>query len=263
MISSEVQSLRAFIVQGREKLLSVPPESTPGREWMEEYSALLDETLRRIYHAAWQAARSTHDFSKGPDESSLALLAIGGYGRRDLCPHSDIDIAFVPTEEENPLLDAVIKEAFRLIVEVLIDGAKLDVGYAYRPLSDIEHLDPSGKTALVQARLLAGPESLLARVSNELHRSWDAVAFLLEISRERSEVAAHIPLSLYTVEPNVKEGAGALRDIHTVVWVADAMLKTQRPLHELEWRGFITGSDVRQLEDAREFFLQLRLWLQA
>jgi [protein-PII] uridylyltransferase len=261
MISSEVQALRAFIIERREKLLGVEPAATPGRDWLREYSELLDETLRRIYRAAWDAARRTHDFANGPSENSLALLAIGGYGRGDLCPHSDIDIAFIPVEEENPLIDAVIKEAFRLIVEVLIDGAKLDVGYAYRPLSDIEHLDTTGKTALVEARLLAGPEGLLARVKNELHRKWDAVAFLLDIARERREIAAHAPLSLYAVEPHVKEGAGALRDIHTVVWVTDAMLQSQPALLELEWRGFITAQEVAHIENAREFFLRLRLWL--
>jgi [protein-PII] uridylyltransferase len=261
MISSEVQTLRAFIVEGREKLLSVEPATTPGRDWLREYSELLDETLRRIYRAAWDAARRVHDFTGGPNENSLALLAIGGYGRGDLCPHSDIDIAFIPVEEENPLIDAVIKEAFRLIVEVLIDGAKLEVGYAYRPLSDIEHLDTTGKTALVEARLLAGPDGLLARVKNELHRKWDAVAFLLDIARERREIAMHAPLSLYAVEPQVKEGAGALRDIHTIVWVTDAMLQSQPALQELEWRGFITASEVTHIESAREFFLRLRLWM--
>lgn len=261
MIATEVQNLRAFVVEGRQKLLSAAPHQIQGRAWLDEYSALMDETLKRIYHAAWEAARETHDFSKGPDESSLALLAIGGYGRGDLCPHSDIDIAFVPAEEENALIDAVIKEAFRLIVAVLIDGAKLDVGYAYRPLSDIEHLDPTGKSALLEARLLAGPENLLWRVRGELHRTWDAVAFLLEISRERHEVAARIPLSLYAVEPNLKDGAGALRDIHTIIWVTGAMLKTEAPLRELEWRGLITGEDVLQLQEAREWFLKLRVWL--
>jgi len=261
MIATEVQALRAFVVEGRENLLAVNAHKIQGREWLNEYCTLLDETLERIYHSAWKSARSTHDFSSGPDESSLALLAIGGYGRGDLCPHSDIDIAFVPAEEDNVLLDVVIKEAFRLVVEVLIDGAKLDVGYAYRPLADIEHLDPTGKSALVEARILAGPESLLWRVRGELHRIWDAVAFLLDISRERHEIASRIPLSLYAVEPNLKDGAGALRDIHTIIWVTGAMLKTESPLRELEWRGLVTGEDIAQLQNAREWFLKLRVWM--
>jgi len=261
MISSEVQQLRAFIIEGRTKLFSEEVRAQLGQQWLAEYTALIDETLRRIYRLAWDTARAAQGVEKVPDEAGLALLAIGGYGRGELCPYSDIDIAFVPSEEENPLLDAVIKEAFRLIVEVLIDGAKLDVGYAYRPLSDIEHLDNQGKTALVETRLLAGPESLLWRVRGELHRTWDAVAFLLDISRERKEVAERIGLSLYAVEPNLKEGAGALRDIHTITWVTGALLKSHTPLRDLEWRGLITGEDIVSLEKARDFYQQLRLWL--
>jgi hypothetical protein len=142
VINSTVQELRDFVLSGRKDLLACKPSSQPGRAWLEAHSALIDETLRRIYHEAWRIARAaqqtSHDaaaedspeYSHGysyDHEPELALLAIGGYGRAELCPYSDIDIAFVPAEEEHPLLDAVIKEAFRLVVEVLIDGAKLDV----------------------------------------------------------------------------------------------------------------------------------------
>lgn len=261
MNSSEVQQLHDFVVAGREKLLAADPERVQGRVWVEEYTALMDEALRRIYQLAWDEARRDSHTDGKSEENGLALLAIGGYGRGDLCPYSDIDIAFVTVEEENPVLDAVIKEAFRLIVEVLIDGAKLEVGYAYRPLSDIEHLDHTGKSALTEARLLAGPENMLWRMRSELHRSWDAVEFLLDIARERRAIAKRLPLSLYAVEPNLKDGSGALRDIHTVIWVTSAMLKNDVPLQELEWRGLVTGDDVAQLESAREFFLKLRVWL--
>jgi [protein-PII] uridylyltransferase len=261
MIAAEVQELREFVVAGRKKLLATSAERVTGRAWMSEYSALIDEALRRIYQMAWKVAHGAGHSDDATDESGLALIAIGGYGRGDLCPFSDIDIAFVTAEEENPRLDAVIKEAFRLIVEVLIDGAKLEVGYAYRPISDIEHLDHSGKSALTEARLLAGPESLLWRARSELHRSWDAVEFLLDIARERREIARRLPLSLYAVEPNIKDGAGALRDIHTVIWVTSAMLENDAPLRELEWRGLVTAADIEALGAARGFFLQLRVWL--
>jgi [protein-PII] uridylyltransferase len=260
MPPTEVQALRDFVTEGRNKLLAIAPERVKGRQWMEEYSALIDDALRRIYRMAWDAARASQDSDGKVDETGLALLAIGGYGRGDLCPYSDIDIAFVTVEEENPLLDAVIKEAFRLIVEVLIDGAKLEVGYAYRPLSDIEHLDHTGKSALTEARLLAGGEGLLWRMRSELHRTWDAVQFLLDIAKERREIGQRLDLSLYAVEPNLKDGSGGLRDIHTVIWVTSAMLRNDGPLHELVWRGLVTADDIAQLQSAREFFLQLRVW---
>ncbi|HEX8237026.1 MAG TPA: HD domain-containing protein [Abditibacteriaceae bacterium] len=276
MINSTVQELRNFLISGRDDLLACKPSSQPGRAWLEAHSALIDETLRRIYHEAWRAARAAQNtMPDGANEDSpeyshlishdhepeLALLAIGGYGRAELCPYSDIDIAFVPAEEENPLLDAVIKEAFRLVVEVLIDGAKLDVGYAYRPISDCVHLDHTGKAALLESRLIVGSERLHGRMREELRNRWDAVEFLLDKTEERRDLSRSIRLSLYAVEPNLKEGVGALREIQTALWAAGAMHASDDPMRDLEWRGVVTASDCNTAREANNFFLKLRVWL--
>ncbi|HEX8552472.1 MAG TPA: HD domain-containing protein [Abditibacteriaceae bacterium] len=271
--TQSAESLRTFLLEGREALLKQTPAIDTARPWLEGYTALIDETLQRIYQSAWRTALDSpagvHCNDSKPDsaqvpeqcEVELALLAIGGYGRGELCPHSDIDIAFVPSEEDNPLLDAVIKEAFRLIVEVFIDGAKLEVGYAYRPISDCAHLDGTAKSALLESRLLAGSARLTQRLHTELAATWDAVAFLLEKTHERREVSRRIRFNLYSVEPNLKEGTGALRDIQTALWVAGAMLKTNEPMKALEHRGVVTQADCRAAQNANEFLLKLRVWL--
>jgi len=261
-VSPTVEELRQYFIEGRERLLHCDPMSLTGRAWIEQYTGLMDETLRRIYHAACVAARGEDDAVTHHDcDQGVALLAIGGYGRGELCPHSDIDIAFVPLEEENPTIDAVIKEAFRLIVEVLIDGARLDVAYAYRPIADCERLDHAGKTALLSARCIAGNEGLLHRMRSEIYRTWDTVGFLLDKAHERRNMAKQIDYSLYAVEPNLKDGAGALRDIQTALWAADSTLRTGEPMRELEWRGVITAEDAARATAAADFFLQLRVWL--
>jgi [protein-PII] uridylyltransferase len=267
-VTSSSSDLRVFFVAGRDELLGRKPSSQPGAEWLADYTNLVDETLRRIYQAAWQVARA--GFPEENDDKAdgrldhgveMAILAIGGYGRRELCPHSDIDIAFIPGEEEHPLLDAVIKEAFRLIVEVMIDGARLDVGYAYRPISDCARLDHTAKAALLESRLVAGSERLRRRMREELHFGWDTVGFLLTQTEERRQVARRANLSLYAVEPNLKEGTGALREIHTALWVTGALHPSEEPLHDLEWRGLITHDDVHRVLEANTFFLKLRVWL--
>jgi [protein-PII] uridylyltransferase len=255
-----VLELREFLEAGRARLWKRQSWRAPIRPWLDEHSQLLDETLTRIYNAAWETARAAHEGTPDSD-ASLVLIAIGGYGRAELCPFSDIDIAFVPSEEENSLLDAVIKEAFKLIVEVLIDGAKLDVGYAYRPIADIERLDHQSKAALLEARCIAGNERLMHEVRDEVYRSWDAVEFLLEKAEERRSRSAKVALSMYAVEPNLKDGAGALRDIHFAFWSAAALLKTENPLEELVSRGVVTAADAENLVNSREFFLKLRVWL--
>jgi [protein-PII] uridylyltransferase len=269
VISSTVLELREFINSQRSELLAVKPSSAPGRAWLEAHSALVDETLRRIYHEAWNIVRAAHDpqseYSDGDGntgyEPEIALLAIGGYGRGELCPHSDIDIAFVPSEEDHPLLDAVIKEAFRLIVEVLIDGAKLDVGYAYRPVSDCAHLDHTAKAALLESRLIVGSERLQRRMREELKNCWDAVEFLLDKTEERKRISQIVRLSQYAVEPNLKEGVGGLREIQTALWAAGARHPSPDPMRDLEWRGVVTASDCKAAREANEFFLKIRIWL--
>lgn len=256
-----VAELRALIQEGQARLWKSVSWNAPIRPWLDEYSALVDDVLRRIYDASWAKARATVPHEAANGEPGLALIAIGGYGRAELCPYSDIDIAFVPSEEENPLLDAVIKEAFRLFVEVLIDGAKMDVGYAYRPLSDIERLDHPSKAALLEARLIAGSEKLVAQVRGEVTRTWDAVEFALEKSAERRRRFERIGLSQYAVEPNLKEGAGGLRDVHFALWSAGAVLKTVHPLEELVSRGVVMQDDAERAAKARDFLLKLRVWL--
>jgi [protein-PII] uridylyltransferase len=264
--SALVSELRDFLREGRQRLLRQQPASQLGRSWLEAHTQLLDTVLGRIFSAAWESARATHgewnhDRAHPDAEAGLALFAIGGYGRGELCPHSDIDIAFVTAEEENPMLDAAVKEAFRLIVEVLIDGERLDVAYAYRPIADCERLAYNDKTALLDARLVAGSQWLQRRLHDELHRTWDAVEYLLEKAQERQEASRISHLSIYAVEPNLKEGSGALRDIQSALWVAGAMLKTQQPMRDLEWRGIVTARDCEEAQAANDFFLSVRTWL--
>jgi len=262
--SELVGELRALLEEGRARLWKKHGWRTPIAPWLQEYSALVDEVLVRIYNASWATARAglERDGNEGAlVEPALVLVAIGGYGRSELCPYSDIDIAFVPSEEENPLLDAVIKEAFRLIVAVLIDGAKMDVAYAYRPLSDIERLDHPSKAALLEARRIAGSERLVQQVRDEVLRSWDAVEFALEKAAERRRRFERIGLSQYAVEPQLKEGTGGLRDVHFALWSAAALLHTEHPLEELVSRGVVTEDEARGVEGARDFLLKLRVWL--
>ena len=259
-VSPLVLELRDQIEVGRAKLWKRASRKTNVTAWLEEHSRLIDGVLERITDAAWEQVRGSRESCSASPED-LVLIAIGGYGRAELCPYSDIDIAFVPAEEDDACLDAVIKEAFRLIIEVLMDGAKLDVGYAYRPLSDIARLDHQSKAALLEARHISGSRKLAERVRQRVYNTWDAVEFTLEKAAERRERSSDLSLSQYAVEPNLKDGTGALRDIHFALWSAAALLKTDDALDELVKRGVVTGAVAQSVVEARDFFLQLRVWL--
>lgn len=260
MSNLNLDELKRSFLASHEKLLNSEFESLDPKEWIGDYTVLIDDILQQIYRCACENLKRSGVISSA-NEPGLALLAIGGYGRQELCPQSDIDIAFVPAEEEHPAIDALIKETFRLVVDLLIDGAGLDVAYAYRPISDVKRLDHTARTALCEARCIAGQEELLLTLQNTIYRNWDGVQFLLDIAHERAMMVDRVKLSLYAVEPNLKDGSGALRDIHINGWVAAAMLQTEKPLEQLEWRGLMTSAQAEQLAAAREFFLSMRVWL--
>ena len=259
-----VSDLRKYLHDERTELLKIQSHARMGRNWLKAHTAVIDLVLARIYEFAWDNARATLSESERAQmdrEGGLTLVAIGGYGRGELCPHSDIDIAFLAAEEENHLLNGVVKEAFRLIVEILIDGEKLDVSYSYRPLIDMGRLDPKDKTSLLDARLIAGSPWLIERALHDLHDHWDGVEYLLDKERERRQVGRQIEYSMYGIEPHLKEGSGMLRDLQSALWVTAAMLETREPMRELEWRGIVTGEDCQRASAARDWMLSIRTWL--
>lgn len=258
-----VQTLLRFVQDGRRALLATPLTEVSGQALLEEHTRLIDETLRQIYAMAWDKAMASFAAHFVEGETEVALVATGGYGRKELSPFSDIDIAFVPSEEDNPFLDAVIKEAFRLIVKIFIDAMKLEVGYGFRTVSDCPTFDHETKTSLLDGRLIIGSRKLFGQLRRALLTHIDAVAFLQEKSQERRDVAHRARASLYALEPNLKEGVGGLRDIHAAMWMAQAMFLCQdrHPLTELERQGVVSAEDCERLVMAREFLCTVRNYL--
>ena len=95
------------------------------------YSDGVDALLRRMLALACRKAGGGATIDSIP----IAVVATGGYGRRELCPYSDIDITFIPRDGDS-LVNRVIKEMFTLVMRVFIDDNKMDVGYAYRLMED-------------------------------------------------------------------------------------------------------------------------------
>jgi [protein-PII] uridylyltransferase len=146
-------------------------------------------------------------------------------------------------------------------MEVLIDGAKL------MSVMRIARFPISNGSIINRARRCwkRAPSRAAIGCSNKctprFYRGWDAVDFTLEKAAERRSRVEKIALSLYSVEPNLKDGTGALRDIHFALWSAGALLKAEKPLEELVSRGVVTASDAEGVIKARDFFLKLRVWL--
>ncbi|MFA0743074.1 MAG: hypothetical protein DFNUSKGM_003207, partial [Candidatus Fervidibacter sacchari] len=178
-----------------------------------------------------------------------------------LCAFSDIDIAFVPLEEDDPFVDALLRECFRLIVTVFMDNTDLKVGYGYRPLSDLPTLDTQTQAALMDARFVAGYEPLADELQRQLLANLDVLKFIKERERERTHAYQRFHASPLVTEPHLKEGAGGLRDGHTALWLIAALNRVRT---DKAWRllsEILPADEFQAFREGYDFINRVRMWL--
>ena len=252
-------ALVAFVKQRREVLASAP-KSTQGITLMRMYTALMDVVIARLFEMA--TVETAEEMGANPAEiaQQITVAATGGYGRRELCPFSDVDVVFIAEGDESLIKETFVRKMFHLIMDVFLTGVKLKVGYAYRQPDQFIGLPQETQTALLDARRLAGSEDLFLTFRAAVRDSIDPLRFLRNNRRQRQEVRRRFGQSPHRVEPNIKEGAGGLRDIHAARWAAQVAFDVpgDRALDELGARGALTKTDVTQLLDALEFISGLR-----
>lgn len=249
----DAREIGQWITEQREQLMHDTQPPRDGRDACRSFTALADAVVRRLFQLAIQRAHVAH-----PPE--IAVAATGGYGRMELSPHSDIDITFIPERDGDPTTDRIIREMFRLLMDVMMEYGRLKVGYAYRLIEDCATLDHTTQTSLVDARLVAGSRHIFARFLEEFWVHFNPTDFLFRKMMERRQMRARHGTTPYLVEPNVKEGAGGLRDIHLVRWLGAgwAGLPTAGEWEQLVARGWLTPEDADLLIQAQEFLLRVR-----
>ncbi len=190
--------------------------------------------------------------------SSLALVAVGGYGRGELYPASDIDLLLLVPEGFDPVTDPKLETLIGQFWDI-----GLDVGHSVRsPLQCIEEAarDITVQTSLLEARLLAGSQLLFADFGAQLASAIDPLTFLKAKQLEQAERYARYNDTPYSLEPNCKESPGGLRDLQIIRWVARACGFKQH-WRDLAAHGLVTEEEARQLVRAENFLRQLRIEL--
>ena len=224
-----------------------------GMDLLAHNTALVDAVLRRLFALAVERAGQEQKQERPP---ALAIIATGGYGRRELAPFSDVDVTFVPALEDDPYLNILIKDMFQMIMDVFLYGADLKVGYAYRVLSDLGRLDHETQTALLDARFLCGDKALFTDFRTQFRAHLLTADFLFQKWAERQSVLAkHGGDQVYGVEPNVKEGAGGLRDIQSAEWMGEVRFHAglSQVWLVLVEEKIVTPGDAGRIKDARDF----------
>jgi [protein-PII] uridylyltransferase len=211
----------------------------------------------RLVDIALRAAWIGH---AGRFADDLALVAVGGYGRGELHPSSDIDIMVLLPKSDSADWQPDIEKFLTFLWDI-----GLEVGHSVRSIDDCQReslADISVATTLFEARLLAGPESLFAGMRRALapDRLWSSLDFFEAKCKEQTERHHRYFDTAYNLEPNVKSSPGGLRDIQTIGWVAKRHFGTDT-LDELVAHGFLTREELRKLKAGQSFLWKVRFGL--
>lgn len=205
-----------------------------------------------LMHYAWHQ----HDWPDG-----ISLEAVGGYGRCELHPHSDIDLLVLA--EERTTLEAS-QEPIEQLLTFLWDIG-LEIGHSVRTRAeclDYARDDITVATNLMESRTLAGDRTLNTRLAAEMtpDRIWPADRFFSAKWQEQLERHQKYNNTEYNLEPNIKNAPGGLRDIQMIGWVAKRYFQV-RTLKELEGKGFFTEEEFSLLQNGEEFLWRVRYGL--
>ena len=238
---------RAWLDAVREELARRHLAGAGGMEIVREYTGCVDRMVRALYRYADH--HHSRRFSRL--NQRLAVIARGGYGRGELNPQSDIDLLFLHDYKPGPYAEVVTE----IILHALWD-AGLTVGQAVRNVRECVRAandDLKEKTAILDIRFLAGDEKLWAALDKALiddvlnRNQQQFFQAKLEESRDRHR---HYGDSIYLLEPQIKEGEGGLRDLHTALWLAKVKYKVHS-LPELVQKAIISEPELKEVVRAR------------
>jgi [protein-PII] uridylyltransferase len=245
---------RDYIHRGRARLQKMHRAGAGGAEIVAAYTGIMDYLIRFLYEGA------SKDFLRRypTQKPNCAVLAQGGYGRSELNPHSDVDLLFLYSWKVTPYFESVTEK----LLYTLWD-AGLQVGSAARRVGESMRLaeaDIKVKTAMLDARFLCGDYALFGDFEKTAEKRLvkrRVGRFIQDKIEESCARHARFGGSVYLLEPDVKEGEGGLRDIHTARWIA-RVCHGATSFEELARDGIVRATDVARLKEAQDFLLRVR-----
>ncbi len=193
--------------------------------------------------------------------AGVALVAVGGYGRGELAPNSDIDLLFLTARDSDRAADTVVEALLYLLWDL-----GLKVGHAKRTVADTiraSREDQTILTGLLEMRFVAGDRPLAMKLDRAFRREvarLKPVDFVDAKLQERDQRHDRHGATRYVVEPNIKEGKGGLRDLHTLFWIAKFAYRADSIIDIVE-KGILRESEARRFAAAQRFLWTVRCHL--
>src|SRR6516164_7604287 len=253
-----VTPLKAALTAGRAEIRRRFEGIGDGAAAVREQSFLMDQLIRALFDLVTQETYPLPNPTKG---ERLAIVAVGGYGRGELAPYSDIDLLFLLPYKRTPHTEQVIE----YLLYVLWDLG-LKIGQSTRSVEEClrqAKSDLTIRTALLESRYLWGEQTLFdelkKRCDAEIIRG-TAAQFVEAKLAERDARHQRVGDSRYQLEPNIKEGKGGLRDLHTLFWIAKYIFRID-DVAKLVDLGVLSAKESRRFERAQNFLWTVRCHL--
>jgi [protein-PII] uridylyltransferase len=244
---------KRFLTHYRKEIRELHLSGASGEAVVEKITAMSDILITKLFRCI------TGDLidAQKPGEQ-LALVAIGGYGRAELNPFSDIDLMFLHSGKSPQRTEDIAQKLLYFLWDM-----RLDVGYSVRTISDCQEManaDMTVKTALLDSRFLIGSQTLFADFQKMLMTQILAKgsdAFIREKVEDMKKRREKYGSSVYLLEPNIKEGEGALRDLHTALWVVKIKYKITKQ-RELIIKGVMSEEELVSFNDSLWYLWRIR-----
>ncbi|MBI5038272.1 MAG: [protein-PII] uridylyltransferase [Nitrospirae bacterium] len=253
--SALVLSLKNYIAQRSQEIRDLHDNGASGLHIAIRLTGLTDTVISEIYNYELRKYEDSHHTSIS---DQCVLVTVGGYGRGELNPYSDIDIMFLYRSDAKKAIGHLSTEVLYLLWDL-----KYTIGHSIRTIEDcvkIGNSDFTARTALMEARMIAGSEALFTEFQDVfIHKviARNVRSYIEERLRYMRERYKQYGSSIYLVEPNIKEGKGGLRDIHGLKWVTIARYRIYC-LSEFHKRGYISKVGYNELIEAQDFLLRIR-----
>ncbi|QPZ93282.1 [protein-PII] uridylyltransferase [Thioclava electrotropha] len=228
------------------------------RDTVEAYAQMTDGIVRSVLRIATERL---HPSGTRTEAERFAVLAVGGYGRAEMAPHSDVDLLFLTPYKVTPWAESVIESMLYMLWDL-----KLKVGHSSRTLDDCIRLgreDITIRTALLEHRCVGGDEKLAEALSLRLRHDLfegSEAEFIEAKLEERSQRHRRQGGQRYVLEPNVKEGKGGLRDLQTLYWIGKYIHHVGRA-RELMKIGAFSPEEYETFHEAENYLWAVRCHL--
>ncbi len=250
-----LQHFRTVLADARTSAEAELKATGKGTRCAMNLSAAEDEIIRAIHYFA---VRDVYPVDNPSGAEMISISAVGGYGRGTLAPGSDIDLLFILPYKQTPWGEQVTEYVLYMLWDL---GQK--VGHAVRSVDDCIRMarsDMTVRTATLEARYLTGDR----RLFDELVRRFESEImpktgpeFIAAKMAERDERHKQMGNTRYVVEPNIKDGKGGLRDLHTLFWIGKYFYRVKSSA-ELVGKGVLSADEYRLFQRAEDFLWAIR-----